>query len=35
MVLASNCSGLALETKALEQHIFPWRDETMLRAEGN
>ena len=30
-VLASNCSGLALETKALEEHIVPWRDESTLR----
>ena len=30
-VLASNCSGLALETKALEAHIPPWRDESVLR----
>ena len=29
-VLASNCSGLALETRALEGHIAPWRDESML-----
>ncbi|MBI3922193.1 MAG: SGNH/GDSL hydrolase family protein [Armatimonadetes bacterium] len=31
-VLASNCSGLALETKALEQSIAPWRDESTLQA---
>lgn len=30
-VLASNCSGLALETKTLEVHIPPWRDESVLR----
>ena len=30
-VLASNCSGLALETKTLEAHIPPWRDESVLR----
>ena len=30
-VLASNCSGLALETKALEKEIIPWRDESTLR----
>jgi len=32
-VLATNCSGLALETKALEQHIPPWRDESTLRRD--
>ena len=32
-VLASNCSGLALETKSLEQQILPWRDESMLRKD--
>jgi hypothetical protein len=32
-VLAANCSGLARESRALEQHIPPWRDESMLRAE--
>jgi lysophospholipase L1-like esterase len=32
-VLASNCSGLALETKALERQIPPWRDESTLRAD--
>ena len=30
-VLASNCSGLSLETKAMEQNIPPWRDESTLR----
>ena len=30
-VLASNCSGLALETKTLEARIPPWRDESVLR----
>ncbi len=30
-VLASNCSGLALETKALEKQIPPWRDESTLQ----
>ena len=30
-VLASNCSGLALETKELEKHILPWRDESTLQ----
>ncbi len=30
-VLASNCSGLALETKALEKQIAPWGDESTLR----
>ncbi|MBI3922666.1 MAG: SGNH/GDSL hydrolase family protein [Armatimonadetes bacterium] len=29
--LASNCSGLALETRNLEQHIVPWRDESTLQ----
>ena len=32
-VLASNCSGLALRTKALEQEIPPWRDESTLQEE--
>ena len=32
-VLASNCSGLALETQELEQHIPPWRDESVLRKD--
>ncbi len=32
-VLASNCSGLTLETKHLEQHIPPWRDESTLRRD--
>lgn len=31
-VLASNCSGLALETKELEKAILPWRDESTLQA---
>jgi lysophospholipase L1-like esterase len=31
--LASNCSGLAIETQALEQHLVPWRDESTLQAE--
>ena len=30
-VLASNCSGLALETKHLEQCIAHWRDESTLQ----
>jgi hypothetical protein len=30
-VLASNCSGLAQETRYLEQHILPWRDESVLQ----
>lgn len=30
-VLASNCSGLSLETKALEKYISPWRDESTLQ----
>jgi lysophospholipase L1-like esterase len=30
-VLASNCSGLALETRALEKQIPPWRDESTLQ----
>ncbi len=30
-VLASNCSGLSLKTKALEKDIPPWRDESTLR----
>ncbi|MCH2202726.1 MAG: SGNH/GDSL hydrolase family protein [Fuerstiella sp.] len=30
-VLASNCSGLARETRELEKHIPPWRDESVLR----
>jgi lysophospholipase L1-like esterase len=30
-VLASNCSGLALETKELEKCIVPWRDEAVLQ----
>jgi len=32
-VLASNCSGLALETKSLEKQIPPWRDESMLQKD--
>jgi lysophospholipase L1-like esterase len=32
-VLASNCSGLALETQFLEQHITPWRDESTLQKD--
>lgn len=30
-VLASNYSGLALETKDLEKNIIPWRDESTLQ----
>ena len=30
-VLAANCSGLALETRELEQHIPRWRDESVLK----
>ena len=30
-VLAANCSGLAVETKAVEEHILPWRDEAILQ----
>ena len=30
-VLASNCSGLTLETKVLEKQIEPWRDEASLQ----
>jgi lysophospholipase L1-like esterase len=33
-VLATNCSGLALETKEMEQHILPWRDESVLQREA-
>jgi lysophospholipase L1-like esterase len=29
-LLAANCSGLSKETKALEPHIIPWRDEAIL-----
>lgn len=29
--LASNCSGLARETRHLEEHIVPWRDESTLQ----
>lgn len=29
-VLASNCSGLAIETQAMEKSIMPWRDEAVL-----
>ncbi|MCZ6677123.1 MAG: GDSL-type esterase/lipase family protein, partial [Candidatus Poribacteria bacterium] len=32
-VLASNCSGLAVETKTLEGRIPPWRDESVLRKD--
>lgn len=32
-VLASSCSGLSQATKALESHIPPWRDESMLRKD--
>jgi lysophospholipase L1-like esterase len=32
-VLASNCSGLALETKELEQSIPRWRDESVLQQD--
>lgn len=32
-VLASNCSGLALETKCLEECIVPWRDESTLQMD--
>jgi len=32
-VLASNCSGLALETKGLEERIPPWRDESTLQSD--
>jgi len=32
-VLASNCSGLSLETKELEKCIVPWRDESTLQQE--
>lgn len=34
-VIASNCSALALETKHLERHIPPWRDESTLRQDFN
>lgn len=30
-VLASNCSGLAMETKELEKVTLPWRDESTLQ----
>ena len=30
-LLAANCSGLAKETKAVEEHILPWRDEAILQ----
>ena len=30
-VLASNCSGLSLETRYLEQHIVEWRDESTIQ----
>jgi lysophospholipase L1-like esterase len=32
-VLAQNCSGLARRTKALEEAIPRWRDESMLKAD--
>jgi lysophospholipase L1-like esterase len=32
-VLASNCSGLAIETQELEKHIPPWRDESTLKED--
>jgi len=32
-VLATHCSGLALETKHLEKQIPPWRDESTLRKD--
>lgn len=32
-VLASNCSGLANETKLLEKQIAPWRDEATLQRD--
>lgn len=32
-VLGANCSGLAKETKHLEQHIPPWRDESVLQKD--
>ncbi len=32
-VLISNCSGLALETKATESSIMPWRDEGVLHPD--
>jgi lysophospholipase L1-like esterase len=31
-VLAANCSGLACETRELENQILPWRDESTLQA---
>jgi lysophospholipase L1-like esterase len=30
-LLAANCSGLGSETKAVEPHILPWRDEAILQ----
>jgi lysophospholipase L1-like esterase len=33
-ILATHCSGLARETQELEQHIPPWRDESVLRQEA-
>lgn len=33
-VLASNCSGLASETRSLEDRIPRWRDETVLQRDG-
>ena len=32
-VLASNCSGLAIETREMEKHIPPWRDESTLQQD--
>jgi len=32
-VLISNCSGLAMETKAMESSIMPWRDEGVLHPD--
>jgi lysophospholipase L1-like esterase len=32
-VLATNCSGLALENKVLEKTIPPWRDESILQKD--
>ncbi len=32
-VLAANCSGLAKETRELEQHIPRWRDESVLQRD--
>jgi len=33
-VLASNCSGLARETRELEQFIPRWRDESVLQQDA-